>query len=544
MEDVDYYQKHGAVVLRNVLSSYELNLVRDGIDQVLQNPSVRAIVATNDDDDTTGQFFEDFNRWIDIPSLRTFITGTRLSRIGAQLMQSSTATLYHDHVLVKEQGTMTKTPYHQDQPYYDIVGSKTVSFWIPVEAVDETTCLQLIDGSHLGGQWYCPRTFTTREAKWFPPGSLPEFVPEDHTDLTILRWTLQPGDCIAFHHLTVHGAPGVLSTHPRRPVYSLRLVGDDVTYEPRNWVPSPDLGPMLTSLLGNDPRQAGMPLSGPIFPTLFTCPVNLETYPLTGSDALVKAGLVSRLRAEYLVKGAVVLPHFLTSEALRIMLEEVQATLDMTYISQEGHNVYLDGGDPTLPIDHPRNVCVRTVVGSVAYDLLPKHSLLRKLYAYEPLRLLISCVLGLTTLHRNADDIGCCTVNVFRPGDEQGFHYDETMFSVTLMLTEDEGGGGLFDYFPNLRKKKASLDELSEEYRSIQQALEGSTKGMVNLPLHPGSLAIFNGHYALHRVSAVQSTTRLVVVLAFNEEAGVTNSEEVRELFWGRHVASPRDDIP
>lgn len=95
MEDVDYYQKHGAVVLRNVLSSYELNLVRDGIDQVvLQNPSVRAIVATNDDDDTTGQFFEDFNRWIDIPSLRTFITGTRLSRIGAQLMQSSTATLY------------------------------------------------------------------------------------------------------------------------------------------------------------------------------------------------------------------------------------------------------------------------------------------------------------------------------------------------------------------------------------------------------------------------------------------------------------------
>ena len=116
-------------------------------------------------------------------------------------------------------------------------------------------------------------------------------------------------------------------------------------------------------------------------------------------------------------------------------------------------------------------------------------------------------MLGLTTLHRNADDIGCCTVNVFRPGDEQGFHYDETMFSVTLMLTEDEGGGGLFDYFPNLRKKKASLDELTEEYRSIQQALEGSTKGMVNLPIHPGSLAIFNGHYALHRVSAVKSTT-------------------------------------
>jgi ectoine hydroxylase-related dioxygenase (phytanoyl-CoA dioxygenase family)/alkylated DNA repair dioxygenase AlkB len=543
MEDVEYYQKHGAVVLRNVISSYELTLLREGIETVLQNPSVRAIVATtNDDDNTTRQFFEDFNRWVDIPSLRTFITGTRLSRIGAQLMQSRTSTLFHDHILVKEQGTTTKTPYHQDQPYYDIAGSQTISFWIPVEAVDEKTCLQLIDGSHIGGQWYCPRSFTTGEAKWFPPGTLPEFVIEDHTDSPVLRWTLQPGDCIAFHHLTVHGACGVSSTHPRRPVYSLRLVGDDVTYEPRNWIPSPDLGPMLMSTLGYDPRQAGMPLSGPIFPTLFTCPVNLEAYPLIGSDASVKAELVSRLRAEYLVKGAVVLPHFLSADALRIMLEEVQSTLNMTYISQDGHNVYLDGGDPTLPIDHPRNVHVRTVVGSIAYDLLPEHSLLRKLYAYEPLLDLVRGVLGLTTLYRNADDIGCCTINVFRPGDEQGFHYDETMFSVTLMLTEDEGGGGLFDYFPNLRTRENG--NLDEEYRAIQQALEGSTKGIVNLPIQPGSLAIFNGHNALHRVSMVESKIRLVAVLAFNEEADVKNSEEVRELFWGRRVASPRDDVP
>ena len=47
-------------------------------------------------------------------------------------------------------------------------------------------------------------------------------------------------------------------------------------------------------------------------------------------------------------------------------------------------------------------------------------------------------VLGLPELHRLADCIGCCTVNVFRPGDEQGWHYDETEFSVTLMLAEAE----------------------------------------------------------------------------------------------------------
>ena len=537
MDDVEFFQKHGAVVLRNALTSSEVALLREGIEHVLQHPSPRAIVASSNDD--AGRFFEDFNRWPDVPSLHTFVHSTRLARLGAQLMQSRTATLFHDHILVKEQGTATKTPFHQDQPYYDIEGAQTVSFWIPVEPVDEATCLELIAGTHLG-PWYCPRTFKTAVAKWFPEGCLPEF-PAEHPG-TVLRWALQPGDCIAFHHLTVHGAPGVAGTHPRRPVYSLRLVGDDVTFQPRPWVPSPDLAPMLM-LLGNDPRQAGQPLSGPLFPTLFTCPVDLQAYPLTG-PASVRAGLVARLRAQYLASGAVVLPHFLTAHALGLMLKEVQAAVDKAYVSRDGHNVYLDSGDPALPADHPRNARVRTVVGSIAYDLLPPHSLLRKLYAYEPLLELVRGVLGLATLHRNADGIGCCTVNVFQPGEEQGFHYDETMFSVTLMLAEAEAGGQ-FDYFPNLRREHGSPEEVATEHAAIQRALEGSTDGLHNLPIRPGALAIFNGHHALHRVDVVKgSATRLVAVLAFNEKADVKNSEEVRELFWGRRVPTPRDDVP
>jgi hypothetical protein len=64
------------------------------------------------------------------------------------------------------------------------------------------------------------------------------------------------------------------------------------------------------------------------------------------------------------------------------------------------------------------------------------------------------------------------------------------------MLTEAEVGG-LFNYFPNLRRKNGSLDEVAEEHFAIQQALEG------NLPIQPDALAIFNGHHALHRVSVV-----------------------------------------
>ena len=175
---------------------------------------------------------------------------------------------------------------------------------------------------------------------------------------------------------------------------------------------------------------------------------------------------------------------------------------------------------------------------------LPKGSLLRKLYAFEPLLSLVRGVLGLPALFRLADGIGCCTVNVFRPGDEQGWHYDETEFSVTLMLSAADEGG-LFDFFPALRREGGSCPQVQEEHEAIGRALEGRTEGMQRLPLTPGALAIFQGRTALHRVGQVKgSATRLVAVLAFNEKPGIENSEAVRELFWGRKTPESRTDIP
>ena len=40
------------------------------------------------------------------------------AQISAELMQSETAQVFHDHVLVKEPGTSKPTPWHQDGPYY------------------------------------------------------------------------------------------------------------------------------------------------------------------------------------------------------------------------------------------------------------------------------------------------------------------------------------------------------------------------------------------------------------------------------------------
>jgi ectoine hydroxylase-related dioxygenase (phytanoyl-CoA dioxygenase family) len=59
-------------------------------------------------------------------------------------MRSRSARLYHDHMLTKEPGTRQPTPWHQDQPYYNIDGRQNISFWIPVDPVNRDSTLELM----------------------------------------------------------------------------------------------------------------------------------------------------------------------------------------------------------------------------------------------------------------------------------------------------------------------------------------------------------------------------------------------------------------
>ena len=146
--------------------------------------------------------------------------------LAAALMATPRVRFYHDHVLVKEGGTRQRTPWHQDQPYYNVDG-RGVSAWIPVDPVPADGCLELVAGSHRG-PWLMPRTFMKKEARWFPEGSLAELpdIDADPDRYDIRRYELRPGDAIFFDFLTVHGAPGF--AHPgRRRILSLRYLSAD-----------------------------------------------------------------------------------------------------------------------------------------------------------------------------------------------------------------------------------------------------------------------------------------------------------------------------
>ena len=258
-ESAQSFARDGAVVLRGVIPPDLIALLRDGIDANLAAPSPRAKIASGAND--PGRFVEDFCNWQDNPAYRRFIFESDLGRIAADLMGSTAVRLYHDHMLTKAAGTLQPTPWHQDQPYYNVEGRQNCSFWIPVDPVSAASTLYFVAGSH-AGPWLMPRSFMDDQAKWFPEGSLADLpdIDADRSKHRIVGWPLEPGDAVAFHMLTLHSSAGA---DRRRRVFSVRFLGDDATHAPRRWSTSPAFPGLADAL------PPGAPMAHPLFPVVW-----------------------------------------------------------------------------------------------------------------------------------------------------------------------------------------------------------------------------------------------------------------------------------
>ena len=256
------YATDGAICLRGLFTADEVALMKQGIERKLADPGPLAIVASKPED--PGFFIEDFCNWQRFSEYETIIRHSKVAQAAAELTCSQTVRFFHDHLLVKEPRTAQRTPWHQDQPYYNVEGRQNVSVWIPVDPVPKASSLEMIAGTHLG-PWYMPRSFKDQQAKWFQPGELQDLpdIASNPDAFPILSWALEPGDAVCFNMLTLHGSAGVSGSHRRR-VLSLRFLGDDMRHAPRRWATSPDF-PGLTHELA-----AGAPMDHPLFPVVWS----------------------------------------------------------------------------------------------------------------------------------------------------------------------------------------------------------------------------------------------------------------------------------
>ena len=235
---IEGYRRDGVARLGQVIAPEWIERLRAGVEENMARPGPYAKLYTPAGQ--PGKFFGDYCNWQRIPEYRAFFVESGLAAIAAELMGSRKVNLYHEHVLVKEPGTREKTPWHHDQPYYPVDGVQIVSFWIPLDPVPRSTCPQYVAGSHRWGKWYAPKRFADSQDHSNTSVDF-EAVPDEDTlrrEHTLLAYDLQPGDCIAFHGLTLHGAPGHEHAGRRRAV-AARFTGDDARFVLREGFMSP-----------------------------------------------------------------------------------------------------------------------------------------------------------------------------------------------------------------------------------------------------------------------------------------------------------------
>ena len=153
---------------------------------------------------------------------------------------------------------------------------------------------------------------------------------------------------------------------------------------------------------------------------------------------------------------------FLTPAAVRQMIAEADRLAGRAWASDQSHTVYFEPPDDSAGADHPRALLQHSAKKAVAYDLIPDGAPIRRLYESDDLTAFIAAVLGKQVLYRSADPLDALEIAVFGDGDELGWHFDNSEFSVTVMYSEVRGGRPLRLLSPAARRARRELPRRPE----------------------------------------------------------------------------------
>ena len=239
-DEVSSFDRDGAVCLRGVFETSWLTLIAEGLEQALAQPGPYSRRPSPEED--PGQFFTDYFMWHRVPALRRFAVESPAGAVAARLLGAQQVNFFFDGLFVKEPGTVTHSHWHQDQPSYNVDGWQVVVIWIPVDPVENASALEVLRGSHRWGKWFLREYFSGDQRNHEPSDSLYAPLPDidaDRSRYDILSWDIQPGDCVAFHAMALHGSQGNQSKLRRRRALSTTWLGDDAVFGARPFEPDP-----------------------------------------------------------------------------------------------------------------------------------------------------------------------------------------------------------------------------------------------------------------------------------------------------------------
>ena len=230
---IEQYQEDGAICLRGVIDLNWIERLREATERVLNNHA-QAMNKTG----ATGNFAGDIDMWLRDECFRTFALQGPSWGLAKALMKANSIRLFADQLFVKEPGTSTPTPWHQDLPYWPLLGDQICSIWVPMDYVSkESSGLEYVRGSHRWNRRFKPQAIGDADLSWLAQAG-DEDIPDidAHRDRhEFLSWDMEPGDCLIHHSMAVHGAGGNRSQSTRRRAVATRWLGEDARFRPMHF---------------------------------------------------------------------------------------------------------------------------------------------------------------------------------------------------------------------------------------------------------------------------------------------------------------------
>jgi len=223
---VQAFRKNGHKLINAVLSPEEVSAYRNVINEAAYkyNTEKRKL----EERDTYGRaFLQIMNLWELDQQVSKFTLAKRFAKIAADLLGVQNVRLYHDQALYKEPGGGF-TPWHQDQYYWPLSTTNTVTMWMPlIDINEEMGMLTFASGSHKSG-------FVENVAISDESEALLEKHISDKGFPVSRPSSMKAGDASWHYGWTLHNAPGNASAITREVMTIIYFADGALVTEPKN----------------------------------------------------------------------------------------------------------------------------------------------------------------------------------------------------------------------------------------------------------------------------------------------------------------------
>ncbi|MXZ73865.1 MAG: phytanoyl-CoA dioxygenase family protein [Gemmatimonadetes bacterium] len=264
--------------------------------------------------------------------------------------------------------------------------------------------------------------------------------------------------------------------------------------------------------------------------------VDVDRYPLEDLDSRDGQAFLASCQSGLEEQSICVLEGFLNPRTVAGMVRETSALIPLGYYYDRPRTSYEgnDYVDRTWPAGHPRTIEHINRYRQVLNYQIPNDSLVRSVFHWPALTEFVRRMFGFDTLYTSACPHLALTLQIAHEGDSNGWHFDSNNGNITLLIQAPDSGGA-FEYVPDLRA------DHDEHYDDVRAFFESPGKRVRRTDIRPGTLVLFNGKYALHRVSPVGPTKRprIIAIFSYDKRPDQLFSRDYIEM-----VRSFRQDTP